>query len=569
MEANPELWDEMAQIAEIQDSLSSLTEEDIEDLIQLLTAAHMLETRSGLSRLIRLIRGMCSFRAEKIPIYAHLLSELKTLVTVVDLSKFTMTHLFRACFDACQRPVDTTILFLMHQLMLHNVFSADDFVSKLAKYSRMELYIIALASFSIFFGPEIVERDRVLFNNLLIARDAAFAVSRRIQRLILQYGSRDHWDELRRDRAVMHCNDKYIKMFMEDDIQALRELVATPDLDLNAPIEVTPLCPFYHLDMRPSLIGMAAGLGASNCFRFLLSLGAKTDLLTDNKTSLVQLAVDAGNIEILRILEEHQCDFCGCLQAAVTFFRRDIMDWFLSTHEVDLEERAPTGSTLMNQAASSNNVRAAMYGIEHGAALNGSDGGNERPIMRGAAFNSVEVCTLLIQQQLVREDMVEMIRAVDYAAAFGFTESLSLVMPYVSLSVTEAIAITESAIAGSQMRSLKILLDVCHLGPPCLADRSLLFFDAACQQPDERIMELLLERYGCYIDPLFHDVDLVVPFVAKVFAAAFPEPVRLLWTRIIGNVKLPTKNYQVIMRAVEQNGPVRDVLKELEPSDAQ
>ena len=290
-----------------------------------------------------------------------------------------------------------------------------------------------------------------------------------------------------------HANDTLLKMLMEDDVTSLQDLASRPDFQIDDPVGVSPLCPFYHIEMRPSMIGMAAGLGAVNCFKFLLDNGARTDLLTDNQTSLVQLAVDGGSIEILRMLEQAGCSFCGCMQAATTFFRREIFDWYANSHTLDLEERASTGSTVLGQACSSNNIYAAMYAIEHGAELNGPDGGQEYPLDRAAGFGSQEVVALLLSEERVRRDTERMMGSVQRAIFCGYPDVLTALLKWIKIPEEQAMAFASLAIEFSHKRCLQKVLDSCPELHTTEKLEDLLYFPSA---PTPGIWKMILNHYA-------------------------------------------------------------------------
>ena len=81
----------------------------------------------------------------------------------------------------------------------------------------------------------------------------------------------------------------------------MKAITSVPNFEIDAKIHVNPLC--------PSLMSIAASLGAGEFLKYLLAIGSSLEVKSKG-TSLVQLAVDDGNLKILRILEQTFADVC-------------------------------------------------------------------------------------------------------------------------------------------------------------------------------------------------------------------------------------------------------------------
>ena len=495
-----ELWDKSSRIATVQELLSDLSNEDkISDFLAEVRELGELTTERDVVVFVRLVERMSCFRPEYVPVYAKMLAQVKSSMPDVEVSQIVTKKMMSSLFswDDC---AEMDACFLVHHLIVCGVVSIDSLIRKLSKrYFRRAVYgqvrtSQAWGQLFLYFGPEIYEADPGFYEEHLNSDFSDISTLPKGLRKLAQECRRENWDALKRNRMVAHANDKLLKMLMEDDVPMLRDLASSPEFRMDEPVVVTPLCPFYHIEMRPSIIGMAAGLGAANCFKFLLEHGARTDLLTDNNTSLVQLAVDGGSIEILRILEQTGCSFCGCMQAATTFFRREIFDWYASSHTLDLEEKAPTRSTLLGQACSSNNVYAAMYAIEHGAQLNAPDGGQEYPLDRASEFGSQQVVALLLSEESVRSDTERMMSSIGLAIVCGYPDTLTDLLKWAKIPEAEATIFAAAAVEHSHKTCLKIVLDSC----PELRTRETLQFLACFPVPCHTvsIRKTLMNHYG-------------------------------------------------------------------------
>jgi hypothetical protein len=106
----------------------------------------------------------------------------------------------------------------------------------------------------------------------------------------------------------------------------------------------------------------------------LLSAGA--DLLATDHifTTLPQLAVAGGNLEIIRLCQHYNLDFSATVHSAVKYHHLDLAEW-LSTFDPSALERTPFHSACL-----SDNVQEVARLMSDGADPNAADHNHSTPL---------------------------------------------------------------------------------------------------------------------------------------------------------------------------------------------
>lgn len=183
----------------------------------------------------------------------------------------------------------------------------------------------------------------------------------------------DDFKSMREYRETLYYGDPELKIIIEDDLDGFMKLVSQPDFDINEIYEVNELSAFTTIDTVP-LIGVVAALGASKCFKFLLSLNADLNFKSEKMGSLAQVAIISGNIEIIRLLQQYGVSFDGTLPTCVRYFQNELFYWLHEQYYPDLEEISQIETTVLCNAAQCANYEILQYCINEGLDLNASNG---------------------------------------------------------------------------------------------------------------------------------------------------------------------------------------------------
>lgn len=164
--------------------------------------------------------------------------------------------------------------------------------------------------------------------------------------------------------GAMISFDAYLLMILSlDDVENLRKLSSAPDFDCNMRVKRSIITQSPVLAHQPTLLHIAAFYGSINCFKFLLLNQADLKLtdLSHTRNNLVDFAVIGGNIEILQLCAENGVSFRDAAFCAIAYQRNDVFFWLLERGSFTLSDKNMDGLSLMDMAASCNNVAIARF----------------------------------------------------------------------------------------------------------------------------------------------------------------------------------------------------------------
>lgn len=144
-----------------------------------------------------------------------------------------------------------------------------------------------------------------------------------------------HFISVMPERAFYYYLEEFNhEIFLNDDLDSFIEIASEVNFDLDNDLKIENYYTFDEVGrsknerkMKFTYIDKASKYGSIKIFKYLLTMGAKIDFFT------ARYAVEAGNIEIVRILEQKNIInteniFCLAM-SAVSFHRHDILIWLL------------------------------------------------------------------------------------------------------------------------------------------------------------------------------------------------------------------------------------------------
>jgi hypothetical protein len=173
---------------------------------------------------------------------------------------------------------------------------------------------------------------------------------------------KDDWKLLRECRI---CSNQLLELVISDNADSLQDLVSAPGFRIDQRIHASSFEWRIFLSDYPTLIQVASFYGSLKCFRYLLLNGADLGMCDFKGRSLAVYAVAGGNTEIVRILEQRDCSFAGCMSVACLFHRQPIVEWLMT---LDLEPE-----NLLIPSIVSCNFDAFLYCLEQKVDINMTD----------------------------------------------------------------------------------------------------------------------------------------------------------------------------------------------------
>lgn len=230
-----------------------------------------------------------------------------------------------------------------------------------------------------------------------------------------------------REQRSKLMNDSLIaKVIREDDIDQFQEILSKTNISINStiPYSIFEACQYVNRSESnmPTLIEFASFFGSLKIFKFLMMNDAELS------PSVMDYAINGGNIEIIHILEDSNCSFETALDAAIHDQKDEIVDYILDNKlkEFDIDsictaianlnykvlvrvldmlyenanEYDSDGVTPLIYASENNNVEIVNLILSiDGIDVNKSDANNVKfPLLAAAKNNSVDVLNILLKK---------------------------------------------------------------------------------------------------------------------------------------------------------------------------
>ncbi|OHT01520.1 hypothetical protein TRFO_31612 [Tritrichomonas foetus] len=123
--------------------------------------------------------------------------------------------------------------------------------------------------------------------------------------------------------------DEIMTMIRFDDVSKVQNEAMKTNFDFNAKIQssIYEQCSFVNSPL--TYLEISAFFGSIKCFKFLLMNGAE---LTPN---LPKYAIGGGNLEIIHICDQKECNFKDTLRIALKYHHHKIFKWLINTKSLE------------------------------------------------------------------------------------------------------------------------------------------------------------------------------------------------------------------------------------------
>ena len=495
---SPEQQKEIQEILEMQNLLTNINQENLNNTFNYFSKSVYLSSQSKFRDLVRNILTWSTYHPTNVYLYSDLLLLLFSNIPMIHeiAGAIIVSESVHFIFKNRLHPVECSALHILFQSYKREIVDAHTIVDaiKLVYYQKRQ-YKTHISAFFMFFAPEVEQLNNDLFVEIL--KFMKMNLCRKNVDPIVQYFdyySHNNWENLKKFRQFIYGNDMTLKMLLEDDVDMLKKLCSHPDFDINQILENQPhLSPFYFLSNSPSLVAAAAALNAIKCMNYLIFMGVNLEQKSDRQ-SFGSYATISGNIEILKIAEQANCNFDGALQMAATFHYDDIFYYLHETGFPDLTAGSDNNKFVLSQVGSSNNVSILLYCLQQGLDLNTIDGKNESFLDRASYFGNKEVIKIALMLPYTNINLHSNTPPLCAAAYNGHFEILKLYLERqdIDLEITNNKNSTPLSltIRSSHYSSFRMLLD---LNPNLLSHEDILF-QAISYQNDVKFFEDLYNK---------------------------------------------------------------------------
>lgn len=433
--------EEAMMVSELQEQLFSITEENIDSVLDYLINSNFFENKSRVKQLADNTILAIEYRPNQMAQFAKLLQKL---LFISDKTLLLKKYLFRPFISTYVK--QRFRLCFMHTCLSMEILSDNEIYESIRNfYLKYPEEKYSLQLLFAWFAPVIEKFDSVLYEKLMFI-DKSNEFTDFVNNLH-EY-RKDDW-ALFKTAVEFGCLPGSIASYLlSDNIDEFQAIAALPDFDINQRIPPFIFEHFKFMRHWPTLIQFAAFHGSIKCFRYLLENGADHTLQTkDNPSlSLAQFAVAGGNFTIIRLCEEKGCDFKLTGQTAAEFHRFEVFQWLFDTKNLNLEELYQNTSSIFHLSAKANNMQILLFCIENKCNINSKGHWDVTPLNMAAERGRSDAIKLFLSHKDINENMETGggSTPLHAAASHGYHEAIKLLLAdeRVKVNVRNKFAVT-------------------------------------------------------------------------------------------------------------------------------
>jgi ankyrin repeat protein len=390
-------------VIDLQQTILDITPQTLDAVKESLLDSKWIRSTEGCDRIATAIIVAAHHRTAQIPVFAALATSLANAgrARLCRMKPYMLHCFFRSVGYAKPFPRESAVCSLMWHCFKEGLFELEDIFWRLRFITRGTHFLRPATWFFCYLGPEIQAFDARVYGRF---KEKMKSLMERRSFPTAFKAFIENWDNLaahdwaiqRKRRNFFSHRNTLITRILNDDVEFLRRASQSPGFSTETRILRTVFIPSSYLSNSPTLIQVAAFFGAIKCFNLLLSLGAELRAVDHSNRTVPHFAIAGGNIEIIRLCQQHDLDFIGALHVAIRFHRNEFFDWLYATQFPDPGERDFDGMTPLHVACESNNLYAAARLIDSGADVNSETYSRETPMRMAGRRGFIDSCRLLL-----------------------------------------------------------------------------------------------------------------------------------------------------------------------------
>ncbi|OHS95608.1 hypothetical protein TRFO_38306 [Tritrichomonas foetus] len=317
----------------------SVTEENIRTLA--LEISDYLQEANDEKRLLITLKNACLSLPYSIDLYFEFIEQIETFSKLSILSKFAdlvLDQVMHSAIPPIYLDNITEYCYLLHRFIDMDVIPESSI--NIAKVQLPYLFIHLLSDE----WTDILQK---------------YAIPKRYFSINYSKLKENNW-ALHKQLAIKGTNtDALYQVIKNDDIDEFLRMVSNSNINIRTKIIDASLYERWSIfeSKELFLIEIAAMFGSISIFKFLM-------MNNDGKTNkLSQFAVAGGNIEIIHLCEQMNCDFYESLFTAVICHRYAIFKWLVETKHVMTSKDT---KSVIEKCCDSGNYRLIKYLLKRG-----------------------------------------------------------------------------------------------------------------------------------------------------------------------------------------------------------
>lgn len=327
--------EEIEQLAEIQDTLFTLSKFNIENIASDIVNSYLSH---NILQLVYVLRSYYLARPSK----RHLLIQLVKLLTKKGNLTNKLSELPNEILNYAFLHLNRSNFPLGYQLFKADLISPEQLINKIKELGT--IYCLC------WYAPFIYKYDTQYYDTIIFAAhqedlpNSTFFHKIKWYDIIFQHYcqliesyKQDDWKKHELSLEIGHDANPIVIALISDDVESLQEIASQPTFCYNMILDDSIFETYEILQKRCSIIMFAAGVGAVKCFKFLMMNGSSLEHNTNSNPFMA--AVFSENYEMIHICQNNAALIQDVYLMTIKYMHPDIAEW-LSTifHNMYLEQ---------------------------------------------------------------------------------------------------------------------------------------------------------------------------------------------------------------------------------------
>lgn len=398
-------------VVELQSMLMNLSEDSFEATITRILELPFVKYDDGVKSITDSTLLAVQYRPRLFSVLGRLIVRLHSLASSENSLESVKRHLLR--FQNKMIEERWRVAFI-HELYCLSLYSEDEIYAELSDYmrtfpilskqpywknrSRQHFFLF------VWFAPLIKKYSPETYDDLLqrlfVCKEHKDLTTNFIPYLdMLTNLPEGNWEIYEKWARNIYLKDSLAQIIKDDNIELFKEIASEDGFDINQAID-TPVFEYsYYLLRQPTMLQFAAYYGSENIFFYLFARGADVAIPDHGKRTTLHFAIAGGNMNIIQIFIDAQCDFKLATRIACEFHYFDLFLKLLEIHSLDIKENDMENGSIFHGIASANHIRMILYCIQRNCNVNLKDGDGWFPLNCAIDYSAIESVYIMLNHK--------------------------------------------------------------------------------------------------------------------------------------------------------------------------
>ena len=370
------------QTIQLQETLLSLNEENIEQTVDLITNTVFAKSQNNVFKLVHNIFIMAECRPQQMNQFAKLLYLLLLRTDKMNALKFIpdgiinenkVNHNPPYYFYYCLMKAGFNRNVIINAVV--DIF--DNSIEKIMIQKNIKMFKEKRIFYGYaLFAPELFEENKFEWFDFLAQSHDDINASTNVHSFMAELDQlkANDWKLYKKFRENGWNNNKIYKYIMNDKESKLDRYIRKEKIDLNEPL---PWCVFERCELlnhHPCPIHVAAYFNSQKCLNYLIKHGVDVSSTDDLGRTVVFYSI-AGGHELIKNIDREKCSYESSLHIAARYFRNNYFDSAKNSRNLDITKNITGIGSILHQAALSNNLKLMREAVDNACDINSIAGG--------------------------------------------------------------------------------------------------------------------------------------------------------------------------------------------------